>query len=332
MSVERLDCSELARLSVIDSHTGGMPTRVIVDGFPPLRGATLAERRDDLAKRYKRLRDAVVGEPRGNEPMVAALLTAPDSDAAATGVIYFDRAEVLRMCGHGTIGVAHTLRALGRIGEGGHLLDTPAGSVEVCCLADGRIRLANVHSRRLASGVRLQVPDVGPVTADVAYGGNNFLVVSAPAIPLHQPLDALLATTRKIMAAAQAEGLDVDHLELHAPPTRADADARNFVLCPSGAYDRSPCGTGSSAKLACLAADGKLAPGEHWVQESITGSVFTLSYQWVDRAAGLIAPVVIGEAELTATGDLLLPSAQLAPDQGPGEDPRSPAARVCDKK
>ena len=314
MSVERLDCGALARLSVIDSHTGGMPTRVIVDGFPPLRGATLAERRDDLASRYKRLRDAVVDEPRGNEPMVAALLTAPDSDAAATGVIYFDRAEVLGMCGHGTIGVAHTLRALGRIGEGGHRLDTPAGSVEVCCLADGRIRLANVHSRRLASGVRLQVPDVGPVTADVAYGGNNFLVVSAPAIPLHQPLDALLSTTRKILAAARAEGLDVDHLELHGPPTRPDAHARNFVLCPSGAYDRSPCGTGSSAKLACLAAEGKLAPGEPWVQESITGSVFALSYQWVDRTTGLIAPVVIGEAELMAAGDLLLPPGQLAPD------------------
>ena len=314
MSVEGLDCGELARLSVIDSHTGGMPTRVIVDGFPPLRGTTLAERRDDLASRHKRLRDAVVDEPRGSEPMVAALLVEADTDAAATGVIYFDRAEVLGMCGHGTIGVARTLRALGRIGDGSHSLDTPAGSVEVCCLPDGRIRLANVHSRRLASGVRLEVPDVGPVTADVAYGGNRFLVVSAPAIPLHQPLDALLATTRKILAAARAEGLDVDHLELHGPPTRADAHARNFVLCPSGAYDRSPCGTGSCAKLACLAAEGKLAPGEPWVQESITGSVFALSYQWVDRTTGLIAPVVIGEAELMAAGDLLLPPALLAPD------------------
>ena len=313
-----VDFGDLAKLTVIDSHTGGMPTRVIVDGFPPLRGRTVAERQHDLASRYGRLRRAVVGEPRGSEPLVAALLVPPDNPAAATGVIYFDRAEVLGMCGHGTIGVAHTLRALGRIGEGGHLLDTPAGSVEVRCLADGRIRLANVYSRRLASGVRLQVPDVGPVTADIAYGGNHFLVVSAPVIPLDQPVEALLATTRRIMTAARAEGLDVDHLELHGPPTRQDAHARNFVLCPSGAYDRSPCGTGSSAKLACLAADGQLAPGERWVQESITGSVFTLSYQWVDRAAGLIAPEVVGEAELTAASDLLLPPALLATDRDRG--------------
>ena len=314
MTMEHVDFGDVARMSVIDSHTGGMPTRVITGGFPALRGATVAERRQDLATRFNRLRLAVVGEPRGNEPMVAALLTPPDSRDAVAGAIFFDRAEVLGMCGHAAIGFVHTLRVLGRIGEGDHLVDTPAGGVNVRCLADGRVRLANVDSRRLAKAVRLNVPDVGVVTADVAYGGNKFLVVSAPPISLDQPVETLTAITRKILAAALREGLDVDHLEMHGPPTRSDAHARNFVLCPSGTYDRSPCGTGSSAKLACLAADGKLAPGERWVQESITGSVFTASYQWVDRDRQVIAPVVIGGAEVVAAGDLLLSPEEMAPD------------------
>lgn len=313
MTTRRLDCGDLTRLSVIDSHTGGMPTRVIVSGFPALRGETMAERRQDLAVRFGRLREAVVGEPRGNEPMVAALLTTADSPDAAAGVVFFDRAEVLGMCGHGTIGVVHTLRALGRLGRGDHLLDTPAGSVRVACLADGRVRVANVPSRRLATGVRLSVPDVGLVTADIADGGNKFLLITAPAIALDRPLDELTAIARNILAAALAQGMDVDHVELHGPPTRSDANARNFVLCPSGAYDRSPCGTGSSAKVACLAADGQLAPGERWVQESITGSAFTLSYQWADRAHNVVAPEIIGSAELTSAGDLLLSPGELAP-------------------
>ena len=308
MNLERL-ITDQPRLSIADSHTGGMPTRTILDGFPTLRGTTTAERQYDLATRYGRLRDAVVGEPRGSEPMVAALLTPPDHPDSATGVIFFDRAGVLGMCGHGTIGVAHTLRALGRIGEGSHSLDTPAGQVEVACLPDGQISVANVNSRRLAADVQFDVPDIGPVTADIAYGGNNFLLVTSPSIPLAQPLPTLTAITSKILNAARKQGLDVDHVELHGPPTRTDANARNFVLCPSGTYDRSPCGTGSSAKLACLAADGELAPGERWVQESITGSVFTLRYQWADPAANVIAPVVTGSAELTAAGDLLLSAA-----------------------
>ncbi len=312
MTLEHVDLGDFARMSVIDSHTGGMPTRVILDGFPKLRGETVAERRQDL-ERFESLRYAVVGEPRGSEPMVAALLTPPDDGEAAAGVIFFDRVRVLGMCGHAAIGFVHTLRVLGRIGEGDHVLHTAAGGINVRCLADGKVRLANVHSRRLAKAVQFRVPGVGVVTADVAYGGNNFLVVTAPDIPLCQPWEDLTAIARKILAKACREGLDVDHLEMHGSPTRSDANARNFVLCPSGTYDRSPCGTGSSAKVACLAADGELAPGEFWVQESITGSVFAVSYEWVDRAKQVIAPVVIGEAELMGAGDLLLPLEEMPP-------------------
>lgn len=296
----------LRRITMIDSHTGGMPTRVVTDGFPNLRGDTVAARRDDLRRRFPRLARAVVAPPRGNDAMVAALLVPADSTQAAAGVIFFDQSGPIGMCGHGTIGLAHTLRALGRIGAGRHQLDTPVGPVQIECRTDGRVAVANVPSRRLASGISLQVNGLGKITADIAYGGNTFLLVKQPAIDLGQDREDLIATTKAMLTAAHRAGhAEVDHVELHGPPTLPAASARNFVLCPSGAYDRSPCGTGTSAKVACLAADGDLQPGEEWTQESITGSVFTVSYQWIDRDRGLIAPLVVGEAELTAEGDLL---------------------------
>lgn len=306
---------ELVRIAVIDSHTGGMPTRVVTAGFPELHGGTVAARRADLQRRFARLTRAVVAPPRGHEALVGALLVPPDSADAHTGVVFFDQSGVIGMCGHGAIGLAHTLRAHGRIGTGRHRLDTPVGAVAIECLADGRVAVANVPSRRLAHGIRLQVDGVGAVTADIAYGGNTFLLVKQPAIDLAQPPEALIALTRAILAAAHRAGhTSVDHVELLGPATVADAHARNFVLCPSGTYDRSPCGTGTSAKVACLAAEGELAPGEAWVQESVTGSVFTVTYQWLDRGSGTIAPRVVGSATLTAEGDLLVPAEVLDPD------------------
>lgn len=314
--MKQLPTDDYVVVSVIDSHTGGMPTRVIMDGFPELQGDTTARRRDDLSRRFGRLTRAATAEPRGCEAMVAALLVPPDSPEAATGVIFFDGAGVIGMCGHGTIGLAHTLRALDRIGEGPHRLDTPVGEVRVECLPDGRVAVNNVPSRRLASGVTLQVEGVGEVTADIAYGGNTFLLVESPEIDLGQPREVLLSITGEILAAARRAGYkDVDHIELYGPPTRPDADSRNFVLCPSGTYDRSPCGTGTSAKVACLAEDGELEPEEEWTQESITGSVFTVSYQWLDRGSALIAPVVTGEAELIAHGELLLSPQDMEPKE-----------------
>ena len=309
-----------ARVAVVDSHTGGMPTRVVTGGFPALTGATVAERRDDLERRFATLRSATVTEPRGNEPMVAALLGPPDSRGAVASVIFFDRADVLGMCGHGAIGVVHTLRALGRIDVGWHCLDTPAGVVEVESLADGRVRLANVPSQRLAAGVALEVEGVGLVSGDIAYGGNTFFLATSPQIDLGQPLPTLSAVAKAIQRACAASAAErpllaaVNHIELMGAPTHTNADARNYVLCPSGAYDRSPCGTGTSAKVACLAADGKLAPGQEWVQESITGSVFTASYTWIDQARGVVAPTITGQAEIVAQGDLLFRPEELRAD------------------
>ena len=324
-----------ARIAVIDSHTGGMPTRTIVDGFPELDGATVAERSRDLDRRFPTLRRAVVMEPRGNEPMVAALLGPPDSAAAVASVVFFDRTDVLGMCGHGAIGVVHTLRALGQIGVGQHRLDTPAGAVDVECLEDGRIRLANVPSRRLAAGVELAVAGLGCVTGDVAYGGNLFFLATSPDIDLEQPLDALHAVAKAIQQACSEAAAErplmgeVNHIELMGRPKNSKAHARNYVLCPSGAYDRSPCGTGTSAKIACLAAEGKLAAGQEWVQESITGSLFTATYAWVDIAQGIVAPTIAGEAEIVAESHMLFRAEEVLPEGDAARDARPEEPRPC---
>lgn len=294
-------------ISVVDSHTGGEPTRVVTGGFPALAGTTLADRAADLRGRHRRLATAIVDEPRGNEAMVGALLTEPVDGRCTTGVIYFDRTLVLGMCGHGTIGVVETLHRLGRIAPGDHLVETPAGVVGVTLGTDGQVTLDNVVSRRLAVDVTVDVEGVGTVTGDIAYGGNVFFLVTSPSFDLDVGRAELLRITTAILRSVHAAGhRPVDHVELFGPPTVADADSRNFVLCPSGTYDRSPCGTGSSAKVATLAARGLLAEGATWVQESITGSTFSLTYRWHDRDEQSIVPRLTGAAVVTGRAELII--------------------------
>ena len=294
-------------ISVVDSHTGGEPTRVVTGGFPALAGTTLADRAADLRDRHRRLATAIVDEPRGNEAMVGALLTEPVDERCTAGVIYFDRALVLGMCGHGTIGLVETLHRLGRIAPGEHLVETPAGVVAVTLGNDGLVTLDNVVSRRLAADVTVDVDGIGAVTGDVAYGGNGFFLVTSPSFDLEVARAELLRITNAILLAVHAAGhRAVDHVELFGPPTVAGADSRNFVLCPSGTYDRSPCGTGSSAKVATLAARGQLAEGATWVQESITGSTFSLTYRWHDRDEQTIVPRLTGAAVVTGRAELII--------------------------
>jgi 4-hydroxyproline epimerase len=300
-------------LSVVDSHTGGEPTRVVIDGFPILHGRTLRERSAEVAGRHRRLATAIVDEPRGNEPMVGALLTPRVDPRCVTGVIFFDRTLVLGMCGHGTIGLVETLHRLGRIEPGGHLVETPAGVVPVVLAGDGLVTLDNVASRLVEHDVEVDVPSLGRVTGDIAYGGNWFFLVATPAIDLDQPRAELLRITTDVMRSVHAAGfVDVDHVELYGPPTSPAANSRNFVLCPSGTYDRSPCGTGTSAKVAVLAATGALDEGEAWVQESITGSTLSVRYRWADRATGSIVPTVSGKATITGRAELYVAPEELA--------------------
>ena len=304
----------MQKITVIDSHTAGEPTRVVLEGAPALQGATLAEQRADFSRRHDAFRAAVACEPRGSDTMVGALLVAPRAPGCVAGMIFFNNVGMLGMCGHGTIGVVATLAHLGRIGPGRHRLDTPVGPVETELGADGSVTVFNVPSHRHAAAVVLQVPGIGPVTGDVAWGGNWFFLVdatqfdAAPALALAN-VEALTDLAWRIRAAlvshgvTGAEGAEIDHVELFAPTPQADA--RNFVLCPGKAYDRSPCGTGTSAKLACLAADGHLAAGATWVQESVIGSRFEASWQPAPGQPGRILPAIRGRAWITAEATLL---------------------------
>jgi 4-hydroxyproline epimerase len=295
----------LHRLLVIDSHTGGEPTRVVVDGGPDLGNGALAGRVERFRKDHDRFRSAIVNEPRGSEVAVGALLVEPQDQNCTAGVIFFNNVDYLGMCGHGTIGLVVTLAHLGRIEPGKHSIETPVGVVTAELHAKGDVSVHNVPSYRAAKSVVVDVPGVGPVTGDVAWGGNWFFLTKEHELPLTMKhVDALRERAWQIRQAVNAAGYpQVDHVELFGPPTVPGADSKNFVLCPGKAYDRSPCGTGTSAKLACLAADGKLAEGQRWVQESILGSTFVGHY---DRRENEIIPTVRGSAFVSAESTLLI--------------------------
>jgi 4-hydroxyproline epimerase len=297
------------RVEVVDSHTEGEPTRVVVEGWPQPEGRTMAERRAFLLARQDRLRQAVVCEPRGHDAVVGALLTPPVEPGSAAGVVFFNNAGALGMCGHGLIGVVRTLEFLGRLVPGTVRIDTPVGTVSAELEADGAVTLENVPAFCHARDVSIDVPGLGRVTGDVAWGGNWFFLTElpAPAIELANAA-ALTDATSRILGALREAGITgrddavIDHVELVGPPRRPDADARSFVLCPGLAYDRSPCGTGTSAKMAVLAARGMLAPGRRWRQESVTGSLFE---GWLEERAGVLVPHVRGRAFVTGRATLL---------------------------
>jgi 4-hydroxyproline epimerase len=292
----------MERLSVIDSHTGGEPTRIIVGGGPELGKGPLAERRERLQRDFDRYRSAAVNEPRGSEVIVGALLVEPVDPAASAGVIFFNNVGTIGMCGHGTIGLMVTLAHMGRIKPGAHRIETPVGTVVATLEANGEVTVQNVPSWRSHKSIEIRVEDK-TVRGDIAWGGNWFFLVQEELTGI----EAMTERSWRIRQALNAQGHpDIDHVELFGPSKAAGASARSFVLCPGKAYDRSPCGTGTSAKLACLAADGKLAEGATWVQESIIGSTFSASYRWLDRAAGKVIPSIRGTAHITAESTLLL--------------------------
>ncbi|MBX9678509.1 MAG: proline racemase family protein [Gemmataceae bacterium] len=294
-------------MHVVDSHTAGEPTRVIVRGGPML-GGPLSERVVRFRRDFDRFRAAVVHEPRGSDVVVGALLGRPHDPTCAAGVVFFNNVGYLGMCGHGTIGVVATLAHLGRIKPGIHRIETPVGIVATQLHKNGLVSVENVPSYRKAKGVRLDVEGIGPCIGDVAWGGNWFFLAQGFPLPLTLPFaDQLIDVAWKVRQAVNAAGYpEVDHVEFFGPPANAGNHSRNFVLCPGKTYDRSPCGTGTSAKLACLAADGKLQPGETWIQESMLGTTFAGSYQWLDQATGHIAPTISGRAYVNAESTLIL--------------------------
>ncbi|HSC82953.1 MAG TPA: 4-hydroxyproline epimerase [Pseudomonas sp.] len=299
----------MKRITVIDSHTGGDPTRLVTAGFPDLGTGSMAERRQRLAEQHDDWRAACVLEPRGSDVLVGALLCTPVDPSACAGVIFFNNSGYLGMCGHGTIGLVVSLAHLGRIGPGVHKIETPVGTVEATLHDDRSVSVRNVPAYRYRKAVAVDVPGHGQVAGDIAWGGNWFFLISEHGQRVAgDNLEALTAYTVAVQQALEDQGIRgedgslIDHIELFADDT--EADSRNFVLCPGKAYDRSPCGTGTSAKLACLAADGKLQPGQLWRQASVIGSQFEGSYE--PAAQGRIIPTIRGRAHISAEATLLI--------------------------
>lgn len=298
-----------ATIHVVDSHTEGEPTRVVVEGWPQPTGVTMAERRDDLRERFDHLRRAVVCEPRGHDAVVGALLTPPVNAGSAAGIVFFNNGTYLGMCGHGLIGVVRTLEHLGRLTPGVARFDTPVGTVSAELAADGGVTIENIPSHLHARDVVVDVPGYGAVTGDVAWGGNWFFITHADAVPVDMAhLTELGRFTQAIQDAINAQGItgadggEIDHIEISAAPARADADCRNYVLCSGGEYDRSPCGTGTSAKMAVLHARGEIALGQEWRQEGIAGGLFT---GWLTQGpGGTLVPHVRGTAFITGDATL----------------------------
>jgi 4-hydroxyproline epimerase len=297
----------MRRISVIDSHTGGEPTRVVVAGGPDLGTGPLSERAKRFREEFDTFRSCVVNEPRGSDVLVGGLLCEPCDPACAAGIIFFNNVGTIGMCGHGTIGLAVTLTHMGRIGPGEHRIETPVGVVTATLHDRNRVTVRNVPSRRHRKAVTVDVPGYGPVTGDVAWGGNWFFLVAdhreTIAVGNAERLTEVTWKMRRTVNE-QLPDVPVDHVELFGPPVDPANHSRNFVLCPGKAYDRSPCGTGTSAKLACLAADGKLKPREVWRQESVTGSVFEGRYE-AGAEAGVVIPSITGTAYITAEATLL---------------------------
>src|SRR5712691_3831567 len=298
------------RIRVIDSHTGGEPTRLVVSGGPDLGTGPLAERQERFRSQYDSFRSAVVNEPRGSDVIVGALLCEPVDRTCAAGVIFFNNVGYLGMCGHGTIGLVATLAHLGRIQSGIHRIETPVGIIQARLHDTGEVTVTNVPSYRHAHNVRVDVPGHGPLVGDVAWGGNWFFLIHDHGQRLDlDNVEVLVDFTWRIRQALAGQGItgrdsqEIDHIELFGYSFRPGVHGKNFVLCPGKAYDRSPCGTGTSAKLACLFADGKLQPGQVWRQESIVGSVFEGTVSLIE---GKIYPEITGAAYVNAEADLIL--------------------------
>jgi 4-hydroxyproline epimerase len=298
------------RVRVVDSHTGGEPTRVVISGGPDLGSGPLDKRMAKFRSEHDTWRSALVVEPRGSEVIVGALLCEPTDPSCAAGVIFFNNVGYLGMCGHGTIGLVVTLAWLGRIKPGLHRIETPVGIVEARLHETGEVTMRNVPCYRHAKDSAVEIEDFGIFTGDVAWGGNWFFLMHTHKFEVAlrnvgQLTDFAWRVRHQLplQGVTGANGAEIDHIELSGPAQRPYADSKNFVLCPGKIYDRSPCGTGTSAKLACLYADGKLKEGQTFRQEGILGSIFEGS---VEMCGGKILPSIKGSAYITGEAELNL--------------------------
>jgi proline racemase len=314
--------------SAVDSHTEGMPTRVITGGVPVLPGATMLERKLHFEEHLDDLRLLLMREPRGHGAMSGAILQPPTRDDADWGVLFIEVSGCLPMCGHGTIGVATVLVECGMVEvtepETLVRLDTPAGLVVVRVAVDGgrarSVTLRNVPAFLAARDRVVEVDGWGSVTYDMAYGGNFYALVDAASVGVTvdpEQAGRLIACGADIMAAINATDRPVHpedprisgchHVVLHEPGADG-ADAKAATSIHPGWLDRSPCGTGTSARLAALHARGELAVGDPFVNESVIGTRFTGRIAQETEVAGrpAVVPEITGRAWITAMGQYLL--------------------------
>jgi 4-hydroxyproline epimerase len=289
-------------LRVVDSHTGGEPTRLVVKGVPEL-GGDVHQRLAALRDEHDWIRTTLCLEPRGSGVAVGAAMFPPSREGCTVDLVFFNNEGYLGMCGHGTIGVLVSLAWMGDSEPGEVVFNTVAGPVRAELLDRNTARFVNAPAWRSQKGARVNVLGNGDLVGDVAYGGNWFFLASGHGMQVTaSEIPALTEFTAKVMDALWDQGVTgdngarIDHVELFGPPERPDADSKNFVLCPGKQYDRSPCGTGTCAKLACLYGDGALAEGEVWRQESIIGSLFECSFSLEN---GAMLPSVTGSAWVT---------------------------------
>jgi 4-hydroxyproline epimerase len=314
----------MIRIPYLDSHTGGEPTRLITSLPFDLGTGSVADKLSKLKKDHDDFRTTVLNEPRGSDVLVGALLVPPADPTCQFGVIYFNNVGYLGMCGHGTIGLIASLAYLGKVQPGVIRVETPVGVVEATLhspplppLGEGlgvrgseypnKASVQNIPAYRHLTHVPVTV-DGKTIHGDVAWGGNWFFLCHDHGMDVSmQNLEALTDFSWRIREQFTANGItgangaEVDHVELFA--STPEADSKSFVLCPGKAYDRSPCGTGTSAKLACLYSDGKLQVGQVWKQQSVVGSIFEGSVQ---LDGDKIIPTITGEAWVMAEGTILV--------------------------
>jgi len=312
----------MIRIPFLDSHTGGEPTRLITSLPFDLGTGPVADKLSALKKNHDDLRRTVLLEPRGSDVLVGAYLVPPTDPTCQFGVIYFNNVGYLGMCGHGTIGLIASLAYLGKVQPGIIRVETPVGVVEATLhspplppLGEGlgvradypnKVSVQNIPAYRHLTHVPVTV-DGKTIHGDVAWGGNWFFLVHDHGLDVSmQNLDALTDFSWRVREQLTAHGItgangaEIDHVELFT--STPEADSKSFVLCPGKAYDRSPCGTGTSAKLACLYGDGKLQVGQVWKQQSVVGSIFEGSIQIQDNR---IIPTITGEAWVMSEGTIL---------------------------
>jgi 4-hydroxyproline epimerase len=300
-----LPMSDISLVKILDSHAGGAPTRLMLSGGPELGAGPLAERAKVFQEKHDRFRRATVGEPRGSDAVMGALLVEPHDKGCQAGLIFFSNAGYPSLSAHGIIGSVVSLAHLGRIKPGPVKLDTPAGPVSAVLGAGGEVSFENVPAYRREKDLPLYLPGVGDVNVDLAYGGAWFCLIEQHDQRL--ALDNLPQLTdycARIRQAVSDSGFpEIDHVALFGPGTQAGANSRDFVLGPGKTYERSPSGAATSARLACLAADGKLAAGAEWVQEGILGSVLRAKYR---KQGDKIIPTITGHGYIMGEGTLLL--------------------------